>query len=364
MTRGNITVAVGLSGGVDSSVAAWLLKEKGYKVVGLCMRIYDPTIGKLSGLHGACFGPGGEQDIEIAAGVCRLLDIPFHCIDLKTEFKNNVLEYFRHEYLSGKTPNPCVVCNNTIKFRLLIKKAMETGLSFDYFATGHYARVEKLGDRFVLARSADRDKDQTYFLYSLSQEQLSRVMFPIGHLTKAKVRELAKSAALHTSQRPESQDFLSGGNYSILFSKDELVPGEIIDEEGNVLGRHKGIVFYTVGQRRGLGISSKTPLYVIGIDRLNNRIVVGTRDRLLSKKVIVRELNYISISALTRPMQVTAKIRYKHQEAPATLYPHGDDKALLVFNTPQRAVTPGQSAVFYSGDHVVGGGIIEEAIPE
>ncbi|MBW2021895.1 MAG: tRNA 2-thiouridine(34) synthase MnmA [Deltaproteobacteria bacterium] len=361
MKQSHQTVAVGLSGGVDSSVTAWLLKERGYNVIGLTMRIYDPSLGKLPPLKDACFGPNEDKDIEAAFRVCKLLGIPFHCIDLREEYQRAVLDYFRQEYLCGRTPNPCVVCNRRIKFESLVHKALSTGISFDYFATGHYARVKKLRERFVLMRPVDTQKDQTYFLYSLSQNQLSRTLFPLGEYTKKGVRELARSAGLPTAGRPESQDFLSSGNYSVLFRKNHIAPGDIIDESGKVVGRHKGIIFYTIGQRKGLGISAPAPLYVLRVDPQNNRIIVGTKDQLYKRKVIVSELNYIAISSLSEPIEVTAKIRYKHKEAPAKLYPYGMAKALLIFNSPQRAVTPGQSAVFYSGDYVVGGGIIDEA---
>ncbi|RLB84924.1 MAG: tRNA 2-thiouridine(34) synthase MnmA [Deltaproteobacteria bacterium] len=362
MTRADLTVAVGLSGGVDSSVAAWVLKQEGYNVIGLMMKIYDPSIGTLPALKDACFGPSENKDMETASRLCEFLGIPFHCIDLTKEYRSIVLEYFRQQYLSGRTPNPCVVCNRRIKFDFLIKKARAAGISFDYFATGHYARVKKLRDRFVLMRSMDPKKDQSYFLYGLSQQQLSRILFPLGEFSKEKVRELARSIGLPTAERPESQDFLSGGDYSLLFRAQEIKPGDIVDIHGNVLGRHKGIIFYTVGQRKGLGISHPDPLYVTRIDPQSNRIIVGAKKDLESRKVLLSNLNYISISSLTAPMEVTAKIRYRHREAPATLYPQGKNKALLVFHSPQRAVTPGQSAVFYSGDYVVGGGIIEQAI--
>jgi len=364
MNRGLGSVAVGLSGGVDSSVAAHLLLERGYKVVGLTMRIYDPSMGPLRCLKDACFGPNEDKDIGSAQEVCQLLGIPFYCIDLRQEYRSIVLQYFRNEYLRGRTPNPCILCNKKIKFELLIAKAWQCGIRFDYFATGHYARVEKLGRRFLLKKPIDSRKDQTYFLYTLSQEQLARALFPLGELKKARVKQIARSLGLPSADRPESQDFISDRDYAVLFRPEEIIPGEIVDEQGNILGRHKGLIFYTVGQRKGLGIASRHPLYVIKIDPDKNRIVVGPGNKLLNKKMIVSGLNFISIPSLDRPMKVTVKIRYRHEEAPATIQPYGKDKVLATFDSPQRAITPGQAAVFYSDDYVVGGGTIDKVLGE
>ncbi|MBW1730379.1 MAG: tRNA 2-thiouridine(34) synthase MnmA [Deltaproteobacteria bacterium] len=357
-----ISVGIGLSGGVDSSVAAALLVQQGYHVVGLSMKIFDPSIGELRSLRNACFGPGEEQDIEAASEICKHLGIPFHCIDLTEEYRQTVLDYFRQEYLAGRTPNPCIVCNKHIKFDLLIKKAWKANVEFQYFATGHYARIEKSGRRYVLKKGLDPEKDQSYFLYSLSQKQLSRTLFPLGRLTKHKVRKLAISMGLKSADRPESQDFLSGGNYGVLFHKSEMPPGQIVDQKGNLLGYHKGIGYYTIGQRRGLGISAPHPLYVIQIDAEKNRIVVGPKEQLFSRGALVSRLNLIIMDSLGGPLKVTTKIRFRHKEAHATLIPHEGNRALVLFDKPQRAVTPGQSAVFYLGDLVVGGGIIEESL--
>ncbi len=328
--------------------------------MGLSMKIYDPSMAHLPSLKDACFGPHEEKDIESAREICRLLGIPFYSINLAKEYRSIVLDYFRREYLSGRTPNPCIICNKRIKFELLIEKAWQSGISFDYFATGHYARIDKLGTRLVLKRAADPQKDQTYFLYTLSQKQLSRTIFPLGHLTKARVRELATAMGLPTADRPESQDFISNGNYQVLFAPQEIVPGEIVDDDGNVLGKHKGLIFYTVGQRKGLGIAHKKPLYVLRIDPSKNRLIVGEENRLYQRRALIHEVNFISINRLVEPMEVTAKIRYQHQEAPAIIKPGpGPREVILEFHTPQKAVTPGQSAVFYSGDVVVGGGIIQ-----
>jgi len=364
MKHSHTTVAVGLSGGVDSSVAAHHLIEEGYNVVGLTMKIYDPSIGVRPSFKDACFGPNEDKDIESVREICRSLGIPFYCIDLSKEYRAIVLDYFREEYLRGRTPNPCIVCNRRIKFELLLEKAWQSGISFDYFATGHYARVEKLANRFVLRKATDKEKDQTYFLYTLSQKQLSRTMFPLGNLTKIEVREVARSIGLPSASRPESQDFISDGNYAVLFRGEEIVPGEIVDEKGNVLGKHKGMIFYTIGQRKGLGIAAGEPLYVIRMEPEKNRIVVGPKNRLFKNKMIVSGLNFISIDSLEGPMKVTVKIRYKHKEAPATIQPHGKNRVLARFHSPQRAITCGQSAVFYSKDYVVGGGVIEEVLED
>ena len=364
MSPGGTTAAVGLSGGVDSSVAAHLLIEQGYCVVGITMKIYDPSVASLPAIRDACFGPHEEKDIEAARNICRVLGIPFYSIDLTQEYRSIVLEYFRREYLRGRTPNPCIVCNRRIKFELLIEKAWQSGISFDYFATGHYARIDKLGGRFALRKAVDLQKDQTYFLYTLSQEQLSRTLFPLGHLTKSQVRKLARTIGLPSADRAESQDFIGDGNYQLLFRGQEIVPGEIVDERGHVLGRHKGLIFYTVGQRKGLGIAAREPLYVIRIEPEKNRIVVGPQSRLFSRRMLVSKVNFMSIDSLQGPMEATAKIRYKHDGASATLQPHNKEEVLVTFHSPQRAITPGQSAVFYSGDYVVGGGVIMSVLED
>ncbi len=364
MSPSGTTVAVGLSGGVDSSVAAHLLIEQGYEVIGITMKIYDPSVTSLPAMRDACFGPHEEKDIESARDICRMLRIPFYCVDLKQEYRSIVLEYFRHEYLGGRTPNPCIVCNRRIKFGLLIEKAWQSGICFDYFATGHYARIDKLEKRFVLRKAVDLHKDQTYFLYSLSQEQLSKTIFPLGDLTKSQVRRLAKTIGLPSADRSESQDFIGGGKYQLLFSSQEIMPGEIVDEHGNILGEHKGLIFYTVGQRKGLRIAAREPLYVIRIEAEKNRIVVGPRSRLFNRRMLVSKVNFISIDSLQEPIKATVKIRYKHEGAPATIQPHNKEGVLVTFHSPQRAITPGQSAVFYSGDCVVGGGVITEVLED
>ncbi|MFC1669359.1 tRNA 2-thiouridine(34) synthase MnmA [Spirochaetota bacterium] len=358
-----VKVAVGLSGGVDSSVSALLLKEAGYDVIGLTMKIFDESFEVSENSKHACYGPGEDEDIEMAEKMCGILDIPFHVLDLCREYEHHVLDYFRNEYVSGRTPNPCVVCNNKLKFGFLIDKARDTGINFDYFATGHYARIEKVENRYLLKKAVDASKDQTYFIYTLTSNLLSKIMFPLGSMTKDRVREKAKELDIEIAFRPESQDFIAGGDYSPLFKDVKVQPGDIIDEEGNVLGRHNGIMYYTVGQRRGLGIGGREkPLYVLKIDVENNRVVVTDREGLFSEGLIANDIRLSAIDILDKPYKINARIRQNSKEAPATLYPFDDNRAKVVFDDPQYSITPGQSVVFYDGEIVFGGGIIEEPI--
>lgn len=362
MKKRKIRVAAGLSGGVDSSIAAALLKEKGYEVIGITMKTFDASLPRAESVGHACYGPGEVEDIKAAEGICKKLGIPFYVIDLKEEFRNHVIEYFRREYLVGRTPNPCVVCNRRLKFAFLLDRAKEKGIDFEFFATGHYAQILESGGRFLLRRAADLSKDQTYFLYALTPEQLSHTLFPIGKYTKPQVRDMARSLSLETADRPESQDFVASTDYSFLFYKKEVKEGDIVDEKGNILGRHRGIVHYTVGQRRGLGIASDRPLYVLRIDARENRIVVTDRQNLFSEGLIAADLNLIAVEQLNRPYKVKAKIRLKHKEADATVFPLENNKAKVLFYEPQMSITPGQSAVLYTNDIVFGGGVIEKAL--
>ena len=355
-------VAVGLSGGVDSSVAAAQLKKDGHDVIGITMAIFDGSLAIKESHKHACYGPGEKEDVEKAASVCRKLDIPFHVIDLKAEYRCYVLDYFRDEYLEGRTPNPCVICNKKLKFGFLLEKAKRAGIRFEAFATGHYAAIVEAGGRHLLKKALDGSKDQTYFLYTLTPKDLSRILFPLGGVTKEQVREMARSIGLDTAGDPESQDFIAGGDYAALFTKDEIKEGDIVDEKGDILGKHRGIVHYTIGQRRGLGIAARQPLYVVKIDAETNRITVGDRENSFSEGLIATDLNLLTLEKLDRPYNVNAKIRLNHREAAATVFPLEDGKVKVLFEAPQMSVTPGQSVVFYTGDIVFGGGIIEQAL--
>jgi len=353
-------VSIALSGGVDSSVAAALLLEEGYEVTALFMQLHD--LGsympdKTEHPRYSCFGSNTQDSFNEAARVCDILGIKLFKIYLINEFKNYVIEYFKKEYKCGKTPNPCVVCNRTIKFGLFIEKAKASGIDFDMFATGHYARISRKGEHFLLKKGKDPSKDQSYFLYTLTSDQLSRTMFPIGSYTKEQIRIMAKSIGLANAGRKDSQDFIGKGGYSSIFDKDKIRPGKIVDKKGNILGTHRGIIHYTIGQRKGLGISSGTPLYIIRIDAKGNRIVVGEQKDLLSKELIAKDVNLIAINCLKKPVKVTAKIRYQHKEARAVITPVGN-RIKVVFDEPQSAITPGQAVVFYQDETVIGGGTI------
>jgi len=351
-------VAVGMSGGVDSSVAAALLKEKGHDVIGICMKIWDGT-PLVSGEYHACYGPDEVADIEDASRIAEQLGIPFYVIDLVEEYKTTILDYFKGEYLVGRTPNPCIKCNQHIKFKKLISKTHNMGVSFDCFATGHYARVEYSKDskRYLLRKAKDINKDQSYWLAFLSQEQLSKVVFPLGDLTKKEVREKARALGLETHDKPDSQDFFSGDYKQLIDVPDR--PGPIKSKDGTVLGTHDGIWSYTIGQRKGLGISAQKPLYVVDIDEKENTVIVGFREDLAHSGLTAHDLNLIAVAAITQPVQVTMKIRYAQRAFDGQVYPLQSGTARVTFREPQLAVTPGQAVVFYDGDYVLGGGIIE-----
>lgn len=358
------TVAVGLSGGVDSAVAAFLLKEQGYRVIGITMKIWDNSFEIREDARHACFGPGEEEDVEHARQVCACLDIPYHVFDLSGQYRNTVIDYFTAEYRAGRTPNPCVKCNDRMKFGFLLEAAREAGHGFDYFATGHYARIGRTdAGACVLMRGVDPLKDQSYFLSGLKREILPGLLFPLGELCKDEVRSIARRAALPVAELPESQDFIAGGDYAPLFCCNDIRPGAITDTDGNVLGEHAGIINYTIGQRRGLGIGgSPEPRYVVAIDAGANRVVVGGKDDLLARGLVARGINLLAGDALPSSERVTAKIRQNHPGVPASVEPAGEDSLRVLFETPQASVTPGQSVVLYDGDVVLCGGIIESAV--
>ena len=355
-------VVVAMSGGVDSSVAAALLKEEGYDVVGITMQLWDYSEGERGRPDSCC----SIEDIYDARRVADAIDIPFYVVNLEEAFTREVVDYFVLDYLNGQTPNPCVKCNQVMKFELLMRKALE--LEADFLVTGHYARTEK-GERREgrcrLLRGIDRSKDQSYFLFTTTQDQLSRLLFPLGGMTKREVREHAVRFGLKVAEKGESQEicFVQSGTYQRFIEERGAHPansrGEIVDRSGKILGFHRGIFNYTVGQRRGLGIGGGAPLYVLDIDTARNSIIVGSEDELLSDILMAGDCNWIAIEELKRPMTVDTKIRYSQEGSPSTVYPVEGGRVRVEFHNPQRAITPGQAAVFYQGELVVGGGWIE-----
>ncbi len=339
-------VAVGISGGVDSSVVAYLLKKEGHDVIGIWMNLF-----------------GDDSSAGDAEKVCKFLDIPFLKVDMKAEYNSIVVNYIKDEYASGKTPNPCVICNRGVKFGLFIEKALSLGADFDYFATGHYSIIEYniKTNRYLLKKGVHDGKDQAYFLSMLRQKQLKRILFPLGGKTKPEVRIIAEQAGLFTTGKKESQDLCSG-DYRDFIDKSRG-PGNFIDESGIILGKHKGIENYTIGQRRGLCISSSTePYYVIAIQPKSNEVILGFNSDLLNKGMIVSLCNWISVEKPDFPITVDAKIRYRDNGAPATLTEIKQDVIEVIFSEERRAVTPGQVAVFYDEDTVIGAGIIEKGV--
>ena len=340
-------VAVAMSGGVDSSVAAALLKQAGYGVSGIYARLWPY--------------PDLKSTISDLERTCQLLDIPLHQLDLEEEFRRLVIDYFTREYGRGRTPNPCIACNQHIKFGLLMEKALETGA--EYLATGHYARIEPSPEGYRLRQASDQNKDQSYFLYMLGQRQLEHLLFPLGELSKEKIRKIAGEMGLPTASRGESQDvcFIPDNDYrSFIAGHISFQPGVMVDIKGKVLGQHDGLAKYTVGQRQGLGLASDEPLYVIELDAANNRLVIGSKDQLLHSVLLASQLSWVSGKAPAGPIGITAKVRYKAPEVAAELYLN--DGVKLRFDEPQQAIAPGQSVVFYQDDFVLGGGIIDAVL--
>ncbi len=375
-----------MSGGVDSSTTAALLLEQGYDVIGITLKLWPQDC--VNRAEDKCCGP---QAVTDARAVCHKLDIPYYLIDEAAEFQKHVIQYFADEYKAGRTPNPCVMCNQNLKFGRLVDRADQLGAEF--IATGHFARVERASGvspeeqtispcgadtqsvlpagcrqhvatgRYLLKRGKDLKKDQSYFLFSLRQDQLARAIFPLGEKTKSDTREVARHCNLKTADKEESMEicFVPDNNYGGFLQQANLVQthrGEIVDLHGHVLGQHDGIEFYTIGQRKGLGITTPKPVYVVELDAENNRVVVGDDSALDRDEFTATNCNWHPFEKLAEPIEVTAKIRYNHPGTPATVTPTGNGSVKVKLHTPQRAITPGQAAVFYQDDLVVGGGWI------
>lgn len=348
-----------MSGGVDSSVAAHLLKEQGYDVIGVTMQIWQDEDRAIQEENGGCCGLSAVDDARRVAGQ---LEIPYYVMNFKKEFKKEVIDYFIEEYRQGRTPNPCIACNRYVKWESLLKRSMDIGA--DYIATGHYARIVKLENgRYTLKRSATLAKDQTYALYNLTQNQLSHTLMPVGEYTKDEIRQIAEKIHLQVANKPDSQDicFVPDGDYASFieqYTGQSSEPGDFVDKEGKVLGKHKGQIHYTIGQRRGLGISAPESLYVCGKSLDSNEVILGSKQDLMSNYCYINDINLIPWDYLDAPIKCKVKTRYRQPEQPATVEQIGEDLIKITFDEPQRAVTPGQAAVLYDDDMVLGGGTI------
>lgn len=358
-------VVIGMSGGVDSSVAAALLLEQGYEVVGLTMRLWDGEETDNGFAESACCSLSAVEDARF---VCHKLGIEHHVMDFRKEFESCVVNYFVDEYKSGRTPNPCIACNRFLKFDAMLERAQLLGA--DYIATGHYAKIEYdcVTKRYVLKRARSEAKDQTYALYSLTQEQLSKTLMPLGQLeTKEETRANAEKLGLVTAKKPDSMEicFVPDKDYAGFIKRrtgEDSAEGNFVDVDGNILGKHKGIIHYTVGQRKGLGVTFGKPMFVLRIDAEKNQVVLGEKGTEFSDRLVATDLNFITFDKLTEPIRVNAKVRYSAKESPASVIPLPDGCVEVVFDVPQRAITPGQAVVFYEieGDCVIGGGIIKK----
>ena len=352
-------VLIGMSGGVDSSVAALLMKQAGFQCIGATMRLYDnPDCAE------SCSAPDNLSD---AQAVAQRLDIPFCVLDFREEFARQVICHFIGSYESGATPNPCIVCNRHMKFDRMLQSALELGC--DHVVSGHYARIQHdpVTGRYLLYKAKDTAKDQTYFLAQLSQYQLAHTLFPLGSLTKQEVRDIAQEHGFLNARKRDSQDicFVPDGDYAAFmarYTKKDHVPGNYLDQEGNVVGRNRGAVCYTIGQRKGLGIALGSPMYVCSKNMADNTVTLGPNEALFSNALLGVDWNWLPFPVLTEPLSVTAKIRHSQREVPATVYPESDGAARVEFVQPQRAISPGQAVVLYQGDMVVGGGTIAKAL--
>ena len=357
MSKGK--VVVGMSGGVDSSVAAWLLKKQGYDVIGVTMQIWQDEENIVQEENGGCCGLSAVDD---ARRVAAAIGIPYYVMNFKDEFQKSVIEYFTKEYLAGRTPNPCIACNRYVKWEALLQRSLSIGA--DYIATGHYARIEHLPNgRYAIRRSATMEKDQTYALYNLTQEQLARTLMPVGEYSKDRIREMADEIGLLVAHKPDSQDicFVPDGDYASFIENTTdqvLQTGDFVTPEGKILGKHKGIIHYTVGQRKGLGLALGYPAFVLEIRPETNEVVIGTYEESLTYTVRANELNFMSVEQITEPVRVFAKIRYNHKGALCTVERTGEDEIVCTFDEPIRAATPGQAVVLYDGEYVLGGGTI------
>ena len=352
-------VVVGMSGGVDSSVAAYLLKEQGYDVIGVTMQIWQDESQEQIEDNGGCCGITAVDD---ARRVAMQLDIPYYVMNFKDEFKKNVIDYFTDEYIHGRTPNPCIACNRHVKWESLLKRSLEIGA--DCIATGHYSRIAQLENgRYAIRNSVTAKKDQTYALYNLTQEQLSHTLMPVGDYNKDEIRAIAEKIGIQVAHKPDSMEicFVPDNDYAGFITRETGYvsrPGNFVDLHGNILGTHKGIIHYTVGQRKGLGLAMGHPVFVVAIRPETNEVVIGENDDVFSTKLYANNINLMSVDKIEEPIRARAKIRYSHEGADCTIRMADDGLLECVFDEKQRAVTPGQALVIYDGDYVLGGGTI------